>query len=76
MVAASGPWTFDMDAGVQKLTHLTERNTLEFRMEAGNVFNHPTFFAPDFNINSTKFGQITSTVTDRRVIQFGLYYRF
>ena len=39
----SGPWTFDMDAGIQKLTHITEHQTVEFRMEAGNVFNHPTF---------------------------------
>jgi hypothetical protein len=72
----SGPWVFDMDAGVQKLTHLTEKQTVEFRMEAGNVFNHPTFYTAGFNVNSTKFGQITGTFTDRRVIQFGLYYRF
>src|SRR5262249_37939911 len=72
----SGPWVFDMDAGIQKLTHLTEKHTIEFRMEAGNVFNHPAFFTTGFNINSTKFGQITGTFTDRRVIQFGLDYRF
>jgi hypothetical protein len=72
----NGPWTFDMDAGMQKLTHITEKQTIEFRMEAGNVFNHPTFFVGDQNINSTTFGQIAGTFTDRRVIQFGLYYRF
>jgi hypothetical protein len=72
----NGPWTFDMDAGMQKLTYITEKQTIEFRMEAGNVFNHPTFFVGDQNINSTTFGQIAGTFTDRRVIQFGLYYRF
>jgi hypothetical protein len=72
----NGPWTFDMDAGMQKLTHITEKQTVEFRMEAGNVFNHPTFVVGDQNINSTTFGQIAGTFTDRRVIQFGLYYRF
>jgi hypothetical protein len=72
----SGPWTFNMDAGVQKLTHLTEKQTVEFRMESTNVFNHPAFYTNGFNINSTKFGQINATFNDRRVIQFGLYYRF
>ena len=55
-----GPWTFDLDAGVQKLTRITERNTIEFRMEVGNVFNHPNFTVGDQNINSTTFGQVTS----------------
>ena len=72
----NGPWTFDMDAGMQKLTNITEKQTVEFRMEAGNVFNHPTFVVGDQNVNSTTFGQIAGTFTDRRVIQFGLYYRF
>ena len=72
----NGPWTFDMDAGVQKSTNITEKQSVEFRMEAGNVFNHPTFLVGDQNINSTTFGQIVSTFTDRRVIQFGLYYKF
>ncbi|HTM48789.1 MAG TPA: hypothetical protein VL285_08925, partial [Bryobacteraceae bacterium] len=70
------PWVFDMDAGIQKKTNITERQTLEFRMEAENVFNHPTFLTGGFNVNSTQFGRIGSTFTDRRVIQFGLYYRF
>ena len=78
--AFSGPWTFDMDAGIQKLTKLTERQSVEFRMEAGNVLNHPTFYVNQGssiqNINSTTFGRIVNAFTDRRVIQFGLYYRF
>jgi hypothetical protein len=65
-----------MDAGIQKLTKITERQSVEFRMEAGNVFNHPTFVVGNQNINATTFGQITTTFTDRRVIQFGLYYGF
>jgi hypothetical protein len=75
----NGPWTFDMDAGIQKLTHITERNTIEFRMEVGNVFNHPNFTVGDQNINSSTFGQVTSnfsTTAPRREVQFGLYYRF
>jgi hypothetical protein len=75
-----GPWTFDLDAGIQKLTHITERNTIEFRMEVANVFNHPSFTVADQNINSPTFGQVFSTFSTtngfRRVVQFGLYYRF
>ena len=72
----SGPWTFDMDAALLKSTHFTERQSLDFKMDAGNIFNHPTFYAPSLDINSTQFGRIGSTLTDRRVIQFGLTYRF
>src|SRR4029453_6464724 len=72
----SGPWVFDLNAGLQKKTLITEKHSVEFRMEAGNVLNHPTFFTNGYTINSTQFGRITGTFTDRRVIQFGLYYRF
>ncbi len=81
----SGPWVFGLDAGVQKTTKITERQSVEFRMESTNILNHPTFYVgdetgtastPRFNINSTTFGNIVSTFYGRRVIQFGLYYRF
>jgi hypothetical protein len=72
----SGPWAFSWDMGLQKTTRITERHNLEIRAEASNFPNHPAFFARDANINSTKFGVIGSTFTDRRQIQFGAYYRF
>ena len=58
------------------MTHLTERQSVELRMEAQNILNHPAFFAGDQDINSTQFGKIGSTFFGRRLIQFGLYYRF
>ena len=72
----SGPWIFDMDAQITKATRITERQSIIFQTIAGNVFNHPAFYAGDLNINSTKFGQSVGTFTDRRVIQFQLTYRF
>lgn len=79
----SGPWMFNLDLGVQKMTKITENQSLELRMESTNVLNHPAFFVGDesadpdyFNINSTTFGQIAGTLNGRRVIQLGLYYRF
>ncbi len=72
----SGPWTFNLDAGVVKRTQITERQSIEFRAEATNVTNHPSFGIGDQSINSTTFGRIAETSSTPRRIQFGLYYRF
>ncbi|MCS6951914.1 MAG: TonB-dependent receptor [Bryobacterales bacterium] len=72
----SGPWAFNLDFGIQKNTKITERHSLEIRMESSNIFNHPTWFVGDQLIDSTTFGRITSTFFGRRLIQFGAYYRF
>ena len=72
----SGPSSFDLDSGVQKRIQITERQYFEFRAEAINVLNHPTFYIGDMKVNSTTFGKISSSLNSRRVFQFGLQYRF
>jgi hypothetical protein len=72
----SGPTNFNLDAGLQKKVNITERQFVEFRAEAINVLNHPTFYIADMDINSTTFGKIGSQLNSRRVFQFGLQYRF
>jgi len=72
----SGPWVWDLDAHVAKVTKITERQSIELRMEATNVFNHPTWFVGDQTISSTTFGKITSNFFGRRLVQFAMYYRF
>ncbi|MBI4876374.1 MAG: hypothetical protein HY822_17195 [Acidobacteria bacterium] len=72
----SGPWAFSLDLGLQKRTRIRERQSLEFRLEAANALNHPTFAIGDQNIGSTNFGRITGTLSVRRLIQCALYYRF
>ena len=72
----SGPWDFDIDFGVQKTTKITERHSIELRMESSNILNHPAFSSPQNSINSTTFGKITGTFYGRRVVQFGLFYMF
>ena len=42
---------------------ITESKQFEFRIAAVNVLNHPTFAAPTNSINSTNFGQITTTAS-------------
>jgi len=74
----SGPGQFNFDMAVIKDTKLWEGGTLEFRAEAFNIWNHPQFdppFGVDTNTALT-FGQITSTSTTPRVMQFGLKLLF
>jgi len=71
-----GPWTFDIDMRLKKTVNITESQKVELLMDAFNALNHATFFSRDQNINSTKFGVINSTFYSRRLVQFGLHYRF
>jgi hypothetical protein len=74
--AFSGPWSFDLDASIQKNIRITERQSVEVRMEGVNVLNHPTFWVGDQNINSTSFGAVASMLNSPRIMQFGARYRF
>jgi hypothetical protein len=72
----SGPWTFNLDFGLQKLTKIGEKKSVEFRMEATNILNHASFTVDDQYIGEATFGKVFSTLYPRRLIQFGLYFRF
>ena len=65
-----------MDAALSKTTNLTERVKAELRLEALNVFNHPTFAIFAQNINSTQFGKITNAALAPRELQLGLKVSF
>jgi len=71
-----GPWDTTFNFGASKMIRITERNNIQLRMDAQNVFNHPTFVIGDQTATSTTFGKITSTFAGARVFQFGLYYNF
>jgi hypothetical protein len=74
----SGPWDWNMDFKLGKVTKITESKTLELRMEATNFFNHTTWYVTptQLSVNSTTFGQITSQFYSNRRIQFVGYIRF
>jgi len=72
----TGPNVFAMDAALSKTTKFTERVKAELRLEALNVFNHPTFAIFAQNINSTQFGKVTSAATAARQLQLGLKVTF
>jgi hypothetical protein len=45
--AAKGPGQFNFDTTLQKITKITERQSIQFRAEFFNLFNHTQFNAPN-----------------------------
>lgn len=74
--AFSGPSYFNWNFNTFKKIQITERMSSQFRVDFTNVLNHPTFLAGDQNVNSTNFGRLSTTLSDPRRIQFGLYFMF
>ena len=74
----NGPRFFDMDASLFKTFPLTERFKLQFRAEAFNLTNTPSFEPPGGSLNSATYGVVTSTMTPAhtREIQFALRLSF
>ena len=74
--ALTGPGQFNFDASLSKLVRIGEKQTVQFRSEFFNIFNHPQFGNPGLGANASTFGQITSTSVSPRVIQLALKYQF
>ncbi len=73
-----GPGGVSTDLALRKLFALTERQSLEFRLEMFNAFNHPVFAQPDNYVTDGPgaTGVITSTVLPQREIQFAVKLHF
>jgi hypothetical protein len=69
---------FRLDMAVSKRFVLPwfENHRLTFRAEAYNLTNSNFFGIPDLNLNSGSFGQITTSQSAPRVLQFALRYDF
>ena len=73
-----GPGLENFDMAIQKEFSITERKTLQFRLEAFNVFNHAQFFGADAvngNISSPGFGQVVNAMPPRQ-LQLALKFAF
>jgi hypothetical protein len=73
-----GPGMENFDMALLKNLKLTESKSLQFRLEAFNVFNHAQFFGPqavDGNISSATFGQVVSAAAPR-LVQLGAKFVF
>ena len=80
-----GPSAFNQDVSILKDVRIRERQSLQFRMDATNVFNHATFNIADqatsttqtyLNINSTTFGKVTTSLFGSRLVQLSMSYKF
>jgi len=88
--AAPAPFTFgnfgrnrlrsdyfrNFDLSVFRQFRIREVARVEFRAEAFNAFNTPTFAAPTGNINSPNFGRVTSIANTPRQLQLALKVLF
>jgi hypothetical protein len=73
-----GPGINNFDMTLSKSTRLTESESLDFRIEAFNVFNHAQFYGPssvDGEINDPQLGHIVSAQPPR-LIQLALKFYF
>ena len=59
--AVSGPGYADLDMSGAKDTKITEGLSLNLRVDAFDILNHPNFGQPSGNVQSATFGQISST---------------
>jgi len=63
-----GPSEVLFDMAMTKLIQLRESRTLELRMSASNVFNHPIYSSIDTVLNSPTFGRVISVSSMRSVL--------
>jgi hypothetical protein len=72
-----GPNFFNIDASIFKNIQIREQTSLQIRIEAYNVLNHPSFGNPnaDFTDKQT-FGRVTGTSSGAREMQFALKLNF
>ena len=59
--AVTGPGYADLDVSGEKDTKLFEGLTFNLRVDAFDILNHPNFGQPSGNVQSSAFGQISST---------------
>ncbi len=73
------PSTFNADLSVLKdfsLESVRSGASIQFRVEAQNAFNHPTFGTPNTNVDDPNFGTITYTTSSPRQVQLGIKATF
>ena len=70
------PGFFNVDAAIQKNFKTWHDQSLDFRADFFNAFNIASYGNPDNGITDSNFGEISSTRSTERHIQFELKYQF
>ncbi len=65
-----------IDNSLFKDFHITESQTASFRADSYNTFNFVSYDNPNTSVNSSNFGQITSSKNGPRTIEFSASYSF
>jgi len=74
--AFRGPGSINTDLSIAKhFLIFKEKLDAELRGDAFNVFNHANFTSPNTNIESSLFGQV-STTNGPRILQVALHFKF
>ncbi|HLQ77963.1 MAG TPA: TonB-dependent receptor, partial [Terriglobia bacterium] len=71
----TGPGQFSLNASVARTFHLSERVTMDLRVDASNVLNHVTFPRWNTTLNSSQFG-LPTNANAMRTIQPSIRVRF
>jgi hypothetical protein len=71
-----GPALINFDFTLAKDIHVDDRRYFQFRTEVFNAFNRTNLGLPNLDIASAAFGQIRTTATPARIVQFGLKLYF
>ncbi len=78
-----GPGTFTIDTGLAKTWNITETQLVKFSWQMFNITNTAHFDVGTMSINgnaflsaSSSFGNFSSTLSNPRVMEFGLRYTF
>jgi hypothetical protein len=73
-----GPGFWNVDTALLKNFQMpwSESQRLQIRWEAFNLFNHNSFNLPNASVVSAAFGQITSSASIPREMQFAIRYEF
>jgi hypothetical protein len=66
----------NFDVSFSKSFETGDAGRLKFTAEIFNLFNHPQFALPNFNLSSPGFGEVTNQVNLPRTVQFALRYTF
>jgi hypothetical protein len=65
-----------VDFSMFKQFMIREGHKLQFRVEAFNLPNTPSFASPSATLDTTTVGRVTATATAPRQLQFAIKYTF
>ena len=72
----TGPAFQNVDFNVIKRFKIKETSSVSFQASFFNLFNHPNFALPTFNLSSSSFGRSTAVYGEARVTQLALRIDF